>query len=100
MTEIVVKNLGVNVETGLEEVLKVWTVYINAETEVIDVMYKIYEVLPSGLERQVGGERHYYRYNSLTNPAFNNWRNSSIGIGITAAINTTLTNYPNLEQSA
>jgi hypothetical protein len=99
MTEIVTKNLGISTETGLEEILKVWTVYINAETEIIDVMYKIYEALPSGLERPVGGERHYYRYNSETNQAFNNWRNSPIGAGITAAIEATLKNYPNLEQS-
>jgi hypothetical protein len=98
MTEIVTKNLGINAETGLEEILRVWSVYINADTEVINVMYRIYEVLPTGIERQVS-EKNYYRYNSETNPAFDNWRNSSIGQGIIAAIDATLKNYPNLEQS-
>jgi hypothetical protein len=97
MTEIVTKNLGINAETGLEEILRVWSVNINADTEVIEVMYRIYEILPTAMERQVS-EKTYYRYNSETNKAFDNWRNSPIGQGITQAIDATLNNYPNLEQ--
>lgn len=98
-TPIVIKNLGINQESGLEEILKVWSVYINAETEIIDVMYKIYEVLPSGLERLNSGEKHYYRYNHPNNMSFDTWRNSPIGIGISQAIEGTINDYPNLEQN-
>jgi hypothetical protein len=98
-TPIVTKNLRINQESGLEEVLKVWAVNINAETEMIDVMYKIYEILPSGLERLSSGEKHYYRYNHPNNMSFNTWRNSSLGQGITQAIFLTLENYPILEQN-
>jgi hypothetical protein len=98
-TPIVTKNLGINQESGLEEVLKVWSVFTNAETEIIDVMFKIYELLPSGLERAVSGEKHYYRYNHENNMAFDNWRNSVIGKGIAQAIDRTISDYPNIEQN-
>jgi hypothetical protein len=98
-TPIVIKNIGINQESGLEEILKVWSVFTNAETEIIDVMFKIYELLPSGLERVVSGEKHYYRYNHENNMAFDNWRNSVIGTGISQAIDRTISDYPNIEQN-
>jgi hypothetical protein len=98
-TPIVTKNLGVNQETGLEEVLKVWSVYIDAETELILVGYKIYILGTTGVEVKESHKIEYSRYNHPNNMSFDMWRNSPIGRGITQAIEGTLVDYPNLEQN-
>jgi hypothetical protein len=98
-TPIVTKNLGVNQETGLEEVLKVWSVYIDAETELILVGYKIYILGTTGVEVKESHKIEYSRYNHPNNMSFDIWRNSPIGRGITQAIEGTLLDYPNLEQT-
>ena len=97
-TPIVTKNLGINTELELEQVLKVWSVDIDAETEIIKVKYKIYTLSPTGIEVAVTPMLEYGRYNHVNNMAFDTWRNSPIGQGITHAINGTLQSYPNLEQ--
>jgi len=68
-TPITTKDLGINPETGLQEILKVWKVNIE-----------------------------YGRYNHPSNMAFDNWRNSLIGKGIAQAIEGTIVNYPNINQ--
>ncbi len=98
-TPIITKNLGVNQETGLEEVLKVWSVYIDAETELILVGYKIYILGTTGVEVKESHKIEYSRYNHPNNMSFDMWRNSTIGRGITQAIEETLVDYPNLEQN-
>jgi hypothetical protein len=100
MIPITTKALGPNPITQLEEELRVWEVHISAREEKIRVLYEIITLAPNKEIVKSSGDINYYRYNSETNPAFDNWRNSPIGAGITAAIEATLTNYPNLEQSA
>jgi hypothetical protein len=99
ITPIVTKNLGVNQETGLEEVLKVWSVYIDAESELILVGYKIYILGTTGVEVKESHKIEYSRYNHPNNMSFDMWRNSPLGQGITQAIYLTLENYPILEQN-
>lgn len=100
ITPVTTKNLGINSVTGLEEILKVWEVNINSKIELIRVVYEIVTLSPTGIVVASSGNLEYTRYNSSTNPAFDNWRNSSIGAGITAAIDTTLAKYPNIDQEA
>lgn len=98
-TPITTKDLGINPETGLQEILKVWRVNIDAEIELITVGYKIYTISPTGIEIKESQIIEYGRYNHPRNMAFDNWRNSPIGEGIAQAIATTINaSYPNMNQ--
>jgi hypothetical protein len=97
-TPITTKDLGKNPETGLQEILKVWKVNIDAEIELITVGYKIYTISPTGVEIKESQIIEYGRYNHPSNMAFDNWRNSLIGKGIAQAIEGTIVNYPNINQ--
>lgn len=99
MTPIITKQLEPNLITELNEELRVWEVHISARDEKIRVLYEIITLAPNGEVVKTSGDMNYYRYNSETNEAFNTWRNSPIGQGITQAISGTLKDYPDLEQS-
>lgn len=99
ITPITTKDLGINSETGLQEILKVWEVNISARTELIRVIYEIVTISPTNLEIKSSGDLEYTRYNHPNNMSFDMWRGSPIGIGISQAIEGTIADYPNLEQS-
>ncbi len=97
-TPITTKNLGINQETGLEEILKVWEVNTSARKELIRVVYEIVTLSPTGIEIKSSGDLEYGRFNHPNNMAFDTWRNSPLGQGITAAIDGTIAGYPIIDQ--
>lgn len=98
-TPITTKNLGVNPQTGLEEVLKVWEVNTSARKELIRVVYEVITLSPTGVEVATSGDQEYGRFNHPNNMAFDAWRNSQLGIGIAQAIAGTIADYPNINQN-
>jgi hypothetical protein len=99
ITPITTKDLGINSDTGLQEILKVWEVNISARTELIRVIYEVVTISPTGLEIKSSKDLEYTRYNHPNNMSFDMWRNSPIGRGISQAIEGTINDYPNLEQN-
>jgi hypothetical protein len=98
-TPIVTKDLGINSETGLQEILNVWEVNTSARKELIRVVYEIVTLSPTGVEIKTTGDLEYGRFNHPNNMAFDTWRNSPLGIGIAAAIAGTITTYPDINQN-
>jgi hypothetical protein len=97
-TPIVTKDLGINSETGLQEILNVWEVNTSARKELIRVVYEIVTLSPTGVEIKTTGDLEYGRFNHPNNMAFNTWRNSILGQGIAQAIANTINNYPIIDQ--
>jgi hypothetical protein len=100
MTPITTKSLGINQELGLEQELKVWQVNIDARSEVINVVYEIVTYSPTNTIIKNEYPLQYIRFNDTNGQMmFDHYRDSVIGQSIISAINQTLDNYPNLNQS-
>lgn len=99
MIPIATKDLGIDSVTGLRKEVIVTGFNVNTFTENIIVEYFIVSYSPTNVSVVQEGPFKYYRYNDpLGRQAFTEWRQSEIGVAISAAINETIQKYPNLEQ--
>lgn len=106
------KNLGVDIDSGLQKKLLIWDIQINGKTEVITCKYDISLISPTGMIVKTISTNNYKRFNKLAeldedgitviSPANLKWdslKNSIIGQGILSMIAQDVVNYPNLEQN-
>ena len=92
MKPLAIKNIGVQ-ENGLELILKIWSFFVDAKNEKITVVYNMETISPNGTVVYCQ-EKTFER----TGTAFNNLKESDIGIEICGMLQADLDLFPNLEQ--
>jgi len=89
-SQIVVKSLGTDSVTGLQQQINVWQLSIDAVANVVVVVYNIQTLSPNGKVVATGNNTSFTRYNntSCTPPdmRFNALKEGALGQGIIAKI--------------
>ena len=116
MKNITSKSLGIDAESGLEQKLNIWQVTIDAKAELIVVVYTIQTISPTGVVIAESENKTYTRYNQPAIPevkneagevatpevpaklAYDGYKNSPIGQGIIALINSTIAKVTNNQE--
>lgn len=99
MTPIAQKSIGVNQTTGLEQIVKIHQINIDAKAEKIVVVYDVDTISPTGVVVATESNKTFERFNGEVNKKFDALRNSPIGQGITALLTSDLDSYPSMDQN-
>lgn len=86
MTPIAEKDFGIDAETGLQKKLQVWSIFCDADKEIIVIQFKIILLSPTGITVSILRNGSYTR----TGSKFNQLRESQLGQGIEGLISSDL----------
>ena len=91
-------NIGVDEVTGLDIELRVKSINIDSEIEVITIKVDKCLVSPTGIQMSILETKYYTRYNSIENKKYDMLDLSPVGLGIKHILSLDLALYPNLDQ--